>query len=217
MGKNDVATTLFQSFLVRMVQNTFEDEMGPQLLAVYDTLATVPLAAITKLMKKGSSAWFDDVRTPQVETMDDIIRRSVDDGLRDLKSRFGGEIKEMRWGTVHQVEFPHVFGSHDLLRRIFNIGPFPIGGSHSTVDKAEFRLGQPFLNDVGPSTRQIFDLSDRNNTHSVTPPGQSGQVFQTHYDDQIQLWLNGGYRTQLMDRSAIEKSGYDRLVLRPAQ
>ena len=217
MGKNDVATTLFQSFLVRMVQNTFEDEMGPQLLAVYDTLPTIPLAAITKLMKKGTSAWFDDVRTPQVETMDDIIRRSVDDGLRDLKARFGGEIKEMRWGTVHQVEFPHVFGSHDLLRRIFNIGPFPVGGSHSTVNKGDFRLGQPFPNHVGPSTRQVYDLSDRNNTRSVTPPGQSGQVFQRHYDDQIQLWLSGGYRTQLMDRSDIEKAGYDRLVLRPSQ
>jgi acyl-homoserine lactone acylase PvdQ len=42
-------------------------------------------------------------------------------------------------------------------------------------------------------------------------------VFQRHYDDQIQLWLNGGYRTQLMDRSAIENAGYDRLVLRPAR
>jgi penicillin amidase len=186
-------------------------------LAIYDTLAGVPLAAITKLMKKGASAWFDDVRTPQIEMMDDIIRRSIDDGLRDLKTRFGGEIKEMRWGTAHQVEFPHVFGSQDLLRRIFNIGPFPVGGSHSTVNKGDFPLTQPFLNHVGPSTRQIYDLSDWNNTRSVTPPGQSGQVFQRHYDDQIQLWLNGGYRTQLMDRSAIENAGYDRLVLRPVR
>ena len=217
MRSNDVATTLFQSFLVKMVQNTFEDEMGPQLLSVYDTLASIPLAAITKLMKKGSSPWFDNVKTPTVETMNDIIRQSLDDGLRDLKSRFGGEIKEMRWGTAHQVEFPHVFGSQDLLRRIFNIGPFPIGGSHSTVDKGDFRLEQPFLNHVGPSTRQIFDLADRNNTRSVTPPGQSGQVFQHHYDDQIQLWLNGGYRTQSMDRTAIENSGYELLILKPSR
>lgn len=215
MKPNDVATTLFQSFLVKMVHNTFEDEMGPQLLAVYDTLASIPLAAITNLMKKGSSPWFDNVRTAEVETMNDIIRQSVDDGLRDLKAKFGSEIKEMRWGSVHQVEFPHVFGSHDLLRRIFNIGPFPIGGSHSTVNKGDFRMLQPFLNHVGPSTRQIYDLSDRNNSRAVTPPGQSGQVFQRHYDDQIQLWLNGGYRTRTMDRSAIENAGYDLLILKP--
>jgi penicillin G amidase len=217
MKANDVATTLFQSFLVRMVRNTFEDEMGPQLLGVYDTLATIPLAAITKLMKKGSSAWFDDIRTPQIETMDEIVRRSVEDGIRDLKAKFGGEIKEMRWGTAHQVEFPHVFGSHELLRRIFSIGPFPVGGSHSTVNKGDYRLSDPFSNHVGPSTRQVFDLSNGNNTRSVTPPGQSGQVFQHHYDDQIPLWLNGAYRTQLMDRSAIERAGYERLILRPMQ
>ena len=215
MRPNDVATTLFQAFLVRMIHNTFEDEMGPTLLGLYDTLATVPLESITKLMKKGSSQWFDNVNTPQVETLDDIIHQSVVDAIHDLKTKYGGEIKEWRWGTVHQVEFPHVFSSNKLLHRIFTIGPFPVGGSHSTVDVAGFRLSQPFLNHLGPSTRQIYDLSDLNNTRSVTPPGQSGQVFQHHYDDQIQLWLNGGYRRQIMDRAAIERAGWDLLILHP--
>lgn len=217
MKSNDVATTLFQAFLVRMVQNTFEDEMGADLLAMYDTLAGVPLTAITKLMKKGSSAWFDNVKTPEIEPMDDIIRQSLDDALHDLKANYGSELKEWRWGTIHQVEFPHIFSANDLLRRIFTIGPFPIGGSHSTVDIGSYRLKQPFLNHLGPSTRQIFDLSDIGNTFAVTPPGQSGQVFQRHYDDQIQLWLNGGYRKQTMDRAAIENAGYDLLLLRPAR
>ena len=30
---------------------------------------------------------------------------------------------------------------------------------------------------------------------SVLPSGESGQVFDDHYDDQTELWLNGGYRT----------------------
>lgn len=217
MKPNDVATTLFQSFLVRMVHNTFEDEMGPALLGIYDTLATVPLVAITKLMKKGSSDWFDNVKTPQIETMNDIIRQSLEQGVRDLKTTYGGAIKELRWGTVHQVEFPHVFGSNPLLARIFNIGPFPVGGSHSTVDNGDFRLSQPFMNHIGPSTRQIFDLSDMDNTRSVTPPGESGQVFQRHYDDQIQLWLNGAYRKNPMARETIENAGYDLLRLHPAR
>jgi penicillin amidase len=168
-------------------------------------------------MKQGSSDWFDNVKTPQIETMNDIIRQSLEEGVRELKTTYGREIKELRWGTVHQVEFPHVFGSNSLLKRIFNIGPFPVGGSHSTVDKGDFRLSQPFLNHIGPSTRQIFDLSDKDNDRSVTPPGESGQVFQRHYDDQIQLWLNGGYRKHPMDRETIEKAGYDLLRLHPAQ
>jgi penicillin G amidase len=217
MKSTDVATTMFQAFLVRMIQNTFEDEMGSSLLGVYDTLASVPLIAITKLMKKGASPWFDDQRTPQIETMNDIIQKSLDDALRDLRSKYGGVIKAWRWGTIHQVEFPHIFSANGILRPIFTVGPFPAGGTHSTINKGDFRIRDPFNDIVGPSTRQIFDLSDFNNTRSITPPGQSGQVFQRHYDDQVHMWLNGLYRRQTMDLSRIEMSGYELLVLRPAR
>ena len=215
MKSDDVPTTLFQAFFVQMVQNTFEDEMGPELIALYDTLASVPMSVLTMLMKKGSSVWFDNVKTPQTESMADIIRQSLEDALHGLKTTYGGELKEWQWGTVHQVEFPHVFGANDLLRRVFNLGPYPVGGSHSTVNQADYRLKKPFLNHIGPSTRQIFDLSDVNNGRAVTPPGQSGQVFHRHYDDQIQLWLNGGYRRMRLDSSSVENSKYDLLLLRP--
>ena len=217
MKASDVATSLFQAFLVRMIHNTFEDEMGPSLLGIYDTLPSVPLNAITKLMKKGSSSWFDNVKTPQVETMNDIIRQSLDDALHDLKTQYGGEIKEWRWGSIHQVQFPHVFSANDILRPIFTVGPFPVGGSQSTVNNGEFGILNPYLDIVGPSTRQIFDLGDINNTRSITPPGQSGQVFQRHYDDQVHMWLNGLYRKQMTDGASIEKAGYDLLILRPAK
>jgi penicillin amidase len=214
MKSNDVATTLFQAFLVRAVKNTFEDEMGPQLLSLYDTLATLPLDAMTKLMKKGGSPWFDNTQTPQFESMDDQIRKSLGDALEDLRTRYGGEIKEWRWGTVHQVEFPHVFSANPLLRPLLTVGPYPAGGSHSTVNKGDFPLSQPFLNHVGPSIRQIFDLSGYRNDRAVMPPGQSGQVFQKHHHDQIMLWTHGGYRRRLFDRTDIEQAGYDFLLLR---
>jgi penicillin amidase len=217
MGADDVPTSLFQAFFVRMIQNTFEDEMGPELLAMYDTLAAIPMSVTTTLMEKGASAWFDNVRTPQRESMNDVIRQSVGDAISDLRATYGGEVKEWRWGKIHQVEFPHVFGGNSLLRRIFNIGPFPVGGSHSTIWKGDYRLKAPFLDYLGPSTRQIYDLGDVNNGRAVTPPGQSGQVFQRHYADQIQLWLAGGYRRLTMDREAIERSNYDLLLLRPSK
>ncbi len=217
MKANDVATTLFQAFLVRTVKNTFEDEMGSQLLALYDTLATLPLQSVTKLMKKGASPWFDNVQTPQLESMDDVIRQSLSEALQDLKVRYGGEIKEWRWGTVHQVEFPHAFSSNALLRPFLTVGPIPAGGSHSTVNKGDFPLSRPFINHIGPSIRQIFDLSSYRNDRAVMPPGQSGQVFQQHYDDQIMLWTHGGYRKRLSERADIEQAGYDFMLLRATQ
>jgi penicillin amidase len=215
MTKDDVATSIFQSFVVRVVRNTFEDEMGERLLALYDTLASIPLTVTTRLLKEGTSSWFDNVHTPQRETRDDIIRQSLDEALNDLKASLGGELKEWRWGRLHKVEFSHVFGDVPVLRPIFTVGPFQTPGSHSTIWKGDFRLAKPFVNHVGPSTRQIFDLADPNNTRAVTPPGQSGQVYHKHYDDQIPLWLDGGYRRMPMDRELIERHSNDHLILRP--
>ncbi|MGH2568773.1 MAG: penicillin acylase family protein, partial [Bacteroidota bacterium] len=215
MKTDDVATSLFQSFFVNVVRNTFEDEMGEPLLALYDTLANVPMTVVTRLLKEGSSAWFDNVNTPEHETRDDILRLSFEEALRELKATLGGELKEWRWGRLHKIEFAHVFGDVPILRSIFNVGPFQVPGSHSTVWKGDFRLGRPFQNHVAPSTRQIFDLADPNNTRAVTPPGQSGQVFHTHYKDQIALWLIGSYRRMPMDRELIEQRSYDLLTLKP--
>ncbi len=217
MKKEDVATTLFQSFFVSVIRNTLEDEMGERLFGLYDTLASVPMTVVTRLLKEGNSSWFDNVNTPQRETRDEIIRQSFEKAIRDLQGSLGGELKEWQWGRLHKVEFSHVLGEVPILRRIFNVGPFQVPGSHSTIWKGDFRLGRPFANNVGPSTRQIFDLSDPNNTQAVTPPGQSGQVFQRHYHDQIPLWLDGGYRRVPMDRTMIEQSSRDHLVLRPSK
>ncbi len=217
MTKNDVATTLFEVFFLKTIHNTFDDEFGGQVLGLYDTLATVPLTVMTELLKEDSSVWFDNITTPQVETKNDIIRKSLGDAVGDLKGLLGGELKEWQWGRLHKIEFRHIFSANSLLRPIFDVGPFEVGGDHSTIWKGDFSLNKPFANTVGPSTRQIFDLSDMNNTRAVTPPGQSGQVFNKHYSDQVQLWLLGEYRRMPMEQNVIEQTCRDVLTLEPEQ
>jgi len=217
MNREDVSTTIFQAFLIKAISNTIGDELGPTLTALYDTLSARPMIAITDLLRKDSSSWFDNVLTPQVETKNEIVRKSLEDGIQYLRERLGGELKEWRWGDIHQIEFRHVFGENRILRTMFNVGPFPVGGSHSTVWKGDYRIGTPFDNTVGPSTRQVFDMADPNDTRAVTPPGQSGQIYNRHYDDQIPLWLAGAYRRVPMDLDRIEKSQYDLLTLDPVR
>lgn len=217
MKQDDVATSVFQSFFLNVVRNTFRDEMGERLAALYDTLASIPLTVTTRLLKEGTSSWFDNISTPQRETRDDIIRQSFDGALNDLKMLLGGELKEWQWGRLHKVEFNHLFSEVAVLRSIFNVGPFQTPGSHSTIWKGDFRLARPFINHVGPSTRQIFDLADPNNTRAVTPPGQSGQLYHRHHKDQITLWLESAYRTMPMDREQFERTASHHLVLRPAR
>ncbi|MCI0398632.1 MAG: penicillin acylase family protein [Chloroflexi bacterium] len=45
--------------------------------------------------------------------------------------------------------------------------------------------------------------------------GQSGHPFSPHYDDMIELWLNGQYHPMLFSREAVEAAARDHLVLRP--
>ncbi|MBM4169390.1 MAG: penicillin acylase family protein [Ignavibacteria bacterium] len=215
MRRDDVATSVFHAFLLRALRNVFQDELGNDVMRLYDTLAMPPMRAITVQLLSERSLWFDDAKTEGRETKGEIIRRSMREGLELLRSHLGGELKEWRWGRMHQVEFEHIFGTNAMVKGMFNVGPFAVPGSYSTVNNGYFLLNNPFKNSVGPSTRLLFDLSTPDGSRAVTPPGQSGHAYHPHYDDQTTLWLNGGYRRVLLSRSLIEKANYELLILRP--
>jgi penicillin amidase len=217
MRKEDVSTTLFQATINKLIFNIFHDKMGEQLYGLYDTLASTPLSALSHLLKNPTSEWFDDLTTPDREMRDDIIRKSVSDALVMLRSELGGDIKEWQWGRLHTLTFRHVFGSNKLLSGFFNIGPFPIGGSHATINVGQYFIAHSFESAVGPSMRQVFNLADINDTRSVLPPGQSGQVFSGHYKDQAALWLQGAYKMRPMQQSIIESRCGEVLTLRPVR
>ncbi len=193
--KDDIATTIYQEFFLRLLENTYRDEMGDSLFYDWVLLGNIPIRVTTKLVEEGTSAWFDDVKTDSVETCDQIIRKSFREAIATLRTEMGPQTKEWRWGSRHTVTFRHPFGLVKPLDRLFNIGPFPYGGGSTTLTSGEYSFNQPFAVTVGASFRQIFDFASPDEYRAVLPPGQSGQVLHPHYDDQTQLWLNGAYRT----------------------
>jgi penicillin amidase len=214
--QNDVATTIFSEFFVHLLRNTYADEMGNDVFNDFLFFGAIPVRVTSQLLASDSSAWFDNVTTPLVvETKDDIVRTSFTDAIHELQSKFGNETKTWQWGTVHTVTFKHPFGSRKPLDRVFNIGPFPVGGGGTTVNKTEYRFAAPYDVSVGPSMRQVSDLSQPLAAYTVITSGQSGQPFQKHYDDQTSLWLNGGYKRITTDWSEIRRAGMDHLVLKP--
>ncbi|MCU0452469.1 MAG: penicillin acylase family protein [Bacteroidetes bacterium] len=215
LQESSPAASIFEATYNRLVTETLADELGPDLLSVYDTLASMPLTTVERLLHRPASPWFDDVRTPAVESRDDIIRRAFSAAVLELSDRLGPEVRTWSWDRIHTVTFEHAFGADPRLALIFNNGPFPVRGSHSTVSVGYYTLTQPYRMTVGPSTRQVYDLSDVNRTRSVLPPGQSGQAFHEHYDDQIPLWLSGGSRIVPMDPARVERTVTRRLRLEP--
>ncbi len=209
----DVATSIYQDFLVHLVRNTFADEMGDDLFHDWVMLTNIPLRVTSRLLAQGTSAWFDDVRTAAVETRDDIVRRSLREAVADLREHWGPDTKNWRWGNLHTVSLRHPFGLRKPLDRIFNVGPFPVSGGSTALVSFEYDLNKPFDVTVGPSFRQIFSMAGEGEFRSVLPSGESGQVFHSHYADQTELWLNGGYRTGAFRGPA--RSAMDRLLLEP--
>ena len=214
-AKEDVATSIYQEFLVCLIRNTFADEMGDELFHDWVILSNIPLRVTARLLEQGASAWFDDLRTPQVETRDDIVRTSLREAVANLRAAWGADTKNWRWGNLHTVSLRHPFGLKKPLDRIFNIGPFPVSGASTALISFEYDMNTPFDVSVGPSFRQIFDMAGDGEIRSVLPSGESGQVFNPHYADQTTLWLNGAYRTGVFRGPA--RGDVDRLTLEPGK
>jgi penicillin G amidase len=196
-ARDDIAAAIYHTFLVRLMENTYRDELGDELYHDWVILANVPLRVTTRLLKEGTSPWFDDVRTTGiVETRDDIVRKSLREAAQQLKQRFGDDSKLWRWGDLHTVTLRHPFGTVKPLDRIFNIGPFPMAGGSTALISGEYSFNDPFAAMIGPAFRQVFDMGNQHDVRAVLPSGQSGQIFHPHYGDQTRLWLMGGYRIE---------------------
>jgi penicillin amidase len=188
--------------------------MGDSLYHDYVLLVNIPLRVIARLVSDGNSPWFDDVTTDAVESRDDIIRKSLGEAVAEVRERLGDDPRLWRWGSLHTVELRHPFGIRPPLNAIFNVGPFPFGGGSTALMSGEYSFNTPYTVSVGPSYRQIFNLGDPSSARVVLPPGQSGHAFHPQYDDQAQLWLNGGYRTAMSDPRA---GRWNRMTLEPAR
>jgi penicillin amidase len=213
--QGDVATSIFNEFVVKLIYNIFEDEMGPDVFHDFVFFGAIPYRVTSQLLEKDDSPWFDNVNTPQPETKNEILQKSLSEAIKELQTLLGGEMKTWRWGTMHTVTFNHPFGKRKPLDKVFNIGPFPISGGGTTVNKSEYKFTSPFSTSVGPSMRQVVDMAEPLEASMVITSGQSGQPFHKHFDDQTPLWLNGGYHTVTMDWNKINKTNWEHLTLIP--
>ena len=200
--------TIYTRFLQFFLKNTLEDELGNDLLKEYTFVANVPYRMILKILKNNSPL-FDNIKTPEVETREDIIRKSLVDALNDLEKELGDDAANWQWGDIHKVTFKHMFsGFSGLLDKIINIGPFSIGGDGTTIFNTEYSFhrlfekdgnsinvlrSKPYENILGPSMRYIFDFADPDHLEFILPTGQSGHFMSSHYDDMTQMWLKGNY------------------------
>ncbi|MCX6136497.1 MAG: penicillin acylase family protein, partial [Ignavibacteriales bacterium] len=136
--------------------------------------------------------------------------------LNELQHLKGPEMKNWRWGDLHSLTMAHLFGLRQPLGSVFNIGPFRMGGSGTTVNNSEYDESNPYAVLLGPSMRQIVDFGDLDGALSVLPTGNSGQVLHPHYKDQAQMFLNGEYHPLPLSIPAVQAVRVHELLLLPS-
>ncbi|HVO74486.1 MAG TPA: penicillin acylase family protein [Ignavibacteriaceae bacterium] len=225
MNEFSQVPTIYAVFFKHLLENIYLDELGDDLFNEFVFVANVPYRSVLKILEQGSS-WFDDVNTPEIETKDQIIRKSLVDALSELEELFGKDIKVWQWGRLHQVIFKHPFsGLSKWIDEYINIGPYPIGGDGTTLFNTEYPFNkgvskypqfdhETFQNTLGPSMRFIFDFSKPDEFYLVLTTGQSGNVMSNHYKDMTNMWRNGKYLKIKTDEKSIRKN-QNKFILMP--
>jgi penicillin amidase len=216
MKEDSVAACLFEVTYRALLEQVFQDELGEDLFGEYLQTTVFPPRALRQMFDKGSSSWFDDIRTPEPETLDDMLARSLSEMLSELRSTFGEDMAEWTWGGIHALTFEHPLGKKRPFDQVFNVGPFAVDGSNLTVNVGRYLFDKPYRAVVGASVRMIVDLSNMDRSLRILPPGQSGQLGSSHYKDQVDLYLRGRYHPIWTDRRELEKNTEAILTLTPS-
>ncbi len=205
---SSVAPTIYNKWVYLYLKNTLSDELGEktfqQILNTY-----VMKRSISKLIHNESSIWWDDIRTTnKKENRQDILSKSLKETVSFLENQLGNDIKDWNWSRVHTLEHKHVLGEVALLRKYFNIGPSPINGAREVINNQGYDYNETGIYAVksGPSTRRVIDFSDIENSVSILPTGQSGNVFSKHYKDQFEMYNKGTFRKMKLNKEEIIKN-----------
>ncbi len=184
--------SIYSVFLMNLIKNIFEDELGETLLKEYIFIANVPYRIINDIINGKNISWIDDVSTTETETLNDLIRKSLIQSISKLEELSGPDISGWQWENLHKVKFKHMFhGASKLIDRIVDIGPFGIGGDGTTIFNTQYSFTDPYDCVLGPSMRFIYDFNFPDEIYFVLPTGQSGHFFSDHYSDMVERWLEG--------------------------
>jgi len=183
---------IYNTWLVRFMYQTFQDELGETLAADFVAERYIVLERFLQLLQD-ESAFFDDVTTAAKETASDIATRAFMETMRILTDFTGSaDVRDWQWGRLHRIRFDHLLGKSKLLRPLINRGPYPVGGDCETNLRAHFKeIQPPYTAELAAGLRLIVAFDPEPRGHMVLITGQNEYFLSEHYDDMTDLWLQG--------------------------
>ncbi len=165
------AATFFNAWWSNLHNEDLWDEMETE---PYPLMRPSWIRTIHLMRDVPESIFFDDRRTDEAETINDIVTKSFKKAIKE----FGDDIP--KWSDFQNPTIYHITRSIPA----FNRTP-EVGGVHSALN------AQTHVH--GPSWRQIVVLGDEVKAFVSYPGGQSGNPGSKYYDDFLDTWANGKY------------------------
>jgi len=187
---NRIAASIFELWSIRLNFDIWDDEF---------TIADVPMRypsrdrSLAMILKEPKAKWFDNVNTPQKETLEDLVNESFKFACDSMERKYGPIGKNWQWGNVKGTNVPHLAKIPGFGSKVINMG-----GAKGTINA---------LSETnGPSWRMVVELGTKPKGHGVYPGGQSGNPGSFYYDDMINTWANGKLNDLYLMQSVTDTS-----------
>ncbi len=161
-----------------------------------------------------SPVWMENVLTHQLPrwlppgyaSYDELLAAAVERAVTDASATRALEM--WKWGRVHRVDLKHPFWSHfPILKKGAGTGSLPLSGDTETIKQ----VGPHF----GPSERLTVDFANLDATTLDIVNGQSGNIFDDHYNDQWNAYYHGQTFTLPFSPDAVQHAAAHHLKLEP--
>ncbi len=134
-----------------------------------------------EMLKRDSALKFiDNINTPQVETLYDVVTDALNKASVSLKENEAAG--KLEWSKFKNPTIYHLL-KQSLLP--FARRGLPVGGNGNIVNA--------ITHSHGPSWRMIVHLSTPTEAYGVYPAGQSGNPGSKYYDNFVDTWVEGKY------------------------
>ena len=199
---NSISPTIYTSIIYHILKQAMADELGDYQFE--RMVSSNPMrSSIERLFFNESSPWWDNIKTEDIaETRNQQFAEGLRLALSDLNKNLGDDLSKWQWGKVHTLTHIHPIGRKKPFDIVFNIGPFADKGGNEVIVKEAYKYSAhgPYKVKSGPAMRMLVDFAQPQQSLSIIPTGQSGNIMSPHYSDQAKMFVNGEYRVQEMDR-----------------
>ncbi|ALI99117.1 penicillin acylase family protein [Rufibacter tibetensis] len=177
-----LAPSLFEEWWQTLARSIWADDFPPGKFK-----APARDRLVRMLLVEPNARWYDDVTTPQTETLASLVNTT----FKEVTDSLGDGGKKWLWGNARDSHIRHMAQLPGFGQQLY------AGGSANSINA--------LYNSHGPSWRMVVQMGPQVQAWGVYPGGQSGNPGSRFYDNMLNDWQTGKLHPLLFLRSAQDR------------